>query len=516
MSKDFDAFALFWGGVLSCVLFKAPEDKRSNRKILQSIEKKEFYDPDGALKTFSLSTLKKKLKKFQDSGVEGFYPKVRSDEGQIRGGLELSLKKAIELKRNDPYRSCFTINLMLKKEELQTIPDQTLQRHFSQRGLTVRKLGLEGTIIRKRWSRDHTHSLWVGDFSQGPNIIDEEGVSHKTWVSAFIDAHSRFIVTGIYAFNCDMDSFVRSLLAAFELHGKPKAIYLDNAKVYRSPIVKRACLELEINLIHRAPYDPQGGGIIERFFLTLQKQLEHEIVKNSKTPVSLSLLNVLCSAWIDEVYHKRRHSGTGQTPFKSYQDGLLCPVIPLAQEDVRRFFFNKILRTVNRDFCDISIDKKLYKVPPELRGDRVEVRYALGYPGEKVEVWDKKGRKIIAEGVLHERKERFVPELAPPIKNDTDYGELLLELKRKADEKSSSQLPEIRTSKEWDLATFVTKLCSITGDTIDLLSENELETMHRVHKNNPHLCLKKLREIWGKCPSKDMQSLLIKLAEEKA
>lgn len=516
MSKDFDAFALCWGGILSPVLFKPPDDDRSDRQILLELTRKKYLLPDGRFQQFSLSTFKRKLKSFRDRGVEGLKPKVRSDEGAIRGGRQESLDRAIELKRAQPYRSCFTINLKLRSEGFKEIPESTLQRHLSQKGITVRKLGYEGTIIRKRWSREHTHSMWVGDFSQGPNIIDANGVSHKTWISAFIDVHSRFIVAGIYALNCDMDALVRSLQAAFERHGKPKSLYLDNAKVYRSPVLERACLELGIELIHRAAYDPQGGGIIERFFLTLQNQLERELLQKSKVPLDLLRLNELFSAWIEEVYHRRQHSEIGQTPLLCYTDDLLHPIVPLRPEEVRGMFFNKIQRTVNRDFCDISIDKKRYRVDATLRGDRVEVRYPLGEPGGTVEILNKKGRQVIGEGILHVRAERYVPDPPPIPEDDMNYTELLLQLKRQRKETEGERLPNTVAKRTWDLATFVTKLCTLTGTTTDSLSEADLDVVARVHKNHSILCMKKLQQVWKQCPYKDLRNLLVELGKENS
>lgn len=515
MSMDFDVLALFWGRALSSVLFKPPEDERSDRQILLELSEQSFLCPDGTQKKVSLSTLKRKLKAFRDKGLEGLKPAPRSDEGSIRKDRDKVLERAIEIKRANPFRSCFMINLMLESEGLDPIPEATLQRHLSRRGITVRKLGYEGTIVRKRWTRDHTHSLWVGDFSQGPDVIDEHGVAHKTWISAFIDVHSRFVVAGIYALNSDMDALIRSLLAAFERHGKPKAIYVDNAKVYRSPILGRGCLGLGIELIHRAPYDPQGGGIIERFFLTLQKQLENEIrgFDNRKTPLGLGRLNELFSAWVDKIYHQRRHSETGQAPFVRYRDGLLHDVIPLRPEDVRGHFYQQLTRTVHRDFCDISIDKRRYRVPIDVRGERIQVRYALGEPGETVELRDLKGRRVLGSGQLHDRTERIVPDPPPPIVDDVDFAEILIKLKQCGARADNHPTPP-SSSKGWDLATFATKLCELTGTSVDTMIEEDLEVMARAHRKNPVLNMRKLREIFQRCSPKNLSTLILELCKD--
>jgi putative transposase len=516
MSKDFDVIALFWGGVLSPVLFKPPDDHRSNRQILISLTKEHYMHPDGMMRTYSLSTLKRKLNKYQKKGIKGFLPAPRSDEGSIRGNRESALERAIELKRVNPWRSCFMLNLMLRSEGFDPIPESTLQRHLSLRGITVRKLGYEGTIIRKRWSREHTHSLWVGDFSQGPNVIDENGVSHKTWISAFIDVHSRFLVTGIYALSCDMDALVRSLLAAFELHGKPRALYLDNAKVYRSPILARACLELEIELIHRTAYDPQGGGIIERFFLTLQSQLERELQSKGVTdaPLDLKRLNDLFEIWCEEIYHKRRHSETGQSPVQRYRDGLLHDVVPLLSEEASSAFYHEIKRTVNKDFCDITIGKRRYRSPVELRGDRVLVRYPLGNLGDTVELRDLKGQRVLGKGVLNDRKDRYVPDPPPLIEEDVNFSDLLIKLRQESKSSETSGLPQKPIQDHWDLGTFLSKLNEVTGTPIDTLTEKDLQLVAKILQRNPAMSMKKLREVFRGTANNNLYSILNELSKE--
>jgi len=512
MTTNHEADILFWGRVLAPILFIPPDDDRSERQILLSISSQEHIQPNGHGRRYSLSTLKRKLKRYKEQGIEGFSPALRSDDGSIRQGREASLQRAIELKRENPFRSHVMINLVLRDEGLEELPPSTLNRQLSRHGITIKKLGYDGTIIRKRWSREHTHSLWVGDFSQGPSVLDEHGVSHKTWNSAFIDAHSRFVVVSIYALTCDMDALVRSMLAAFEQHGKPKALYLDNAKVYHSPVLARACLTLGIELIHRTVRDPQGGGLIERFFLTAQKQFESELVGKKKVPPTLAELNQIYQAWLGQVYHKSRHSETRQDPVRRYTDGLLLPVCPLRHEEARSAFYNEAVRRVNKDFCDISLDNRRYRVDEKLRGDKVIIRYPLGDPGETVDLYPMKGRKPLGTAVLHDRSERVMPS-PPPLEPDpTDYGAILLRLQ--AEDDQSKPLPKTPRYQPWSISTFITKLCAVTGQQIGSLSNSDLETLAKVHRRRSDLGLQKLKSEWARCEPPTLQQLLLLLCQE--
>jgi len=100
------------------------------------------------------------------------------------------------------------------------------------------KLGAVTTPVRKRWSREHTHDLWVGDFEEGPYVlVDGEAVA--TYLSAFIDCHSRYVVEARYYLRQNLDILIDSLLRAWAVHGACKQLYLDNAKVYHANALKR-------------------------------------------------------------------------------------------------------------------------------------------------------------------------------------------------------------------------------------------------------------------------------------
>ena len=130
-------------------------------------------------------------------------------------------------------------------------------------------MGVSKKKVRCRWSRDHTHSLWLGDFEHGPYVLIE-GQTYKTYLSAFIDCHSRFIVEGRYYLRENKAALEDSLLRAWAIHGASLAIYVDNAKTYYSTELQLACSSLGIRLIHRPPRDAAAGGLIEKFFQTVQ------------------------------------------------------------------------------------------------------------------------------------------------------------------------------------------------------------------------------------------------------
>ena len=112
--------------------------------------------------------------------------------------------------------------------------------------------------MRKRWTRNHTHDLWVGDFEEGPYVLEQQDVV-PTHLSAFIDCHSRYVVEARYYFRQNLDILIDSWIRALSIHGAPVELYVDNAKVYHSIGLKAACHRLNIRLLHRPPRDPRAG-----------------------------------------------------------------------------------------------------------------------------------------------------------------------------------------------------------------------------------------------------------------
>ena len=79
---------------------------------------------------------------------------------------------------------------------------------------------------------------------------------------------------------------------------------------------------LGIKLTHSAPGRPAGRGKIERYFRTVRDQFLVEIATAADgvgTRVdTLAELNSLFTAWVEQVYHQRVHSETGQAPLARF------------------------------------------------------------------------------------------------------------------------------------------------------------------------------------------------------
>jgi transposase len=170
MKQKDEKWALFWCDLLRPLLFEEVEPEQT-QELLKELAQKEIVFPDGRMGKPSLSTLRRKLNRYRNGGFDALARKEREDRGQARSTPDQIIASAIELKREQPRRSHGTINRCLNDMYGITIPRSTLYRHLKEAGATRLKLGVVKMKVRKRWTRDHTHDLWVGDFEEGPYVL---------------------------------------------------------------------------------------------------------------------------------------------------------------------------------------------------------------------------------------------------------------------------------------------------------------------------------------------------------
>lgn len=486
MDKEQEKWAIFWCDLLRPLIF-GEIDKEATNRFLKDLAAEPMLFPDGQIRKPSLSTLRRKLNRYRQNGFDGLERQKRCDRGEPRGVASEVIAKAIELKKEQPYRSPTTINCFLHEMYGATVPRATLYRHLKAAGATRLKLGITRKKVRKRWSREHTHDLWVGDFEEGPYVAEQNDVV-PTHLSAFIDCHSRYIVEARYYFRQNLDILIDSLIRAWANHGAPLELYLDNAKVYHAIGLKAACYRLNTKLLHRPPYDPAPGGLIERFFQTTQTQFEAEV--RAGQIMSLAELNRALSAWLSVSYHTSAHSETGQAPQARYQTGLTV----IRQVDMARAmesFMQSVPRTVNRTFSDVQVSKRYYRVDSKLRGDRVQVRFDPFSTWDKVQIHSMDGH-YLGTGVLHNR-ETGMPSAPDQRRGKTkhSYTELLIRRHKQdlAEQTGGIDYRNLVERRPWPFHEFANTVANLLGLKAGLteLCPGDLEALKKVY--NQSLCL---------------------------
>lgn len=370
MDQNDLAWTAFRASLLSPLL-TGEVSQAERASYFQKVTQQEHLLPNGKRSKISVRTLRRWYQQLREEGIERLKPQRRSDLGQARGSIRSKVARAVELKREQPRRSDQVINQILKSEFGSGLASSTLYRHLSIQGATRKRLGIAQDKIRCRWTRDLPNALWMGDFSHGP-IVLHQGKPCQTYLSAWIDSHSRYVVDARYYLRENLDILVDSLLRAWARHGSPRELYTDNGKVYHSNGLGIACAKLQIAKLHRPPREPEPGGLIERFFQTVQSQFAAEV--DALATLSFTQLNQAFEAWLQSAYHRHVHRSINQSPHTAYftEQRLIRHV---SITEVESFFYRREQRRVDPTHCDVSIDNRLYKVDSSLRSMKVEVQF---------------------------------------------------------------------------------------------------------------------------------------------
>ncbi|MGH3514335.1 MAG: hypothetical protein ACRDRB_18990, partial [Pseudonocardiaceae bacterium] len=337
----------------------------------------------------------------------------------------------------------------------------------------------------------------------------------KTYLSAWIDCHSRYIVGARYYVRENLDILVDSLLRAWGQHGASRELYVDNAKIYHANALTLACAALNIQLLHRPPRDPPAGGLIERFFRTLQEQLEAEV--RAANLLTLDDLNRALMAWLETAYHRQLHSETKQTPHDRYLAGSrFTRAVDLNR--VLSFFHRREQRTVHDDFSDVRLDEVYYAVDPKLRGDRLIVQYDPFGPREEVMLYTLTGTYLgVAKRYQREKgshPQPPAPSKATPI--EPSYLNVLQAEQAAAHQRQREAGIDYHSAGQrnvWSLTAFAKTFAQLLGrpEGISSLNAQEMEALSAFHARHDRVHEKLLRQAFANAETPSIPHVLLQL-----
>ncbi len=215
-------------------------------------------------------------------------------------------------------------------------------------------------------------------------VDDETGeVIGRPWVTVVLDVYSRAILgffasfqapgcfgTGVALVNAMLPK--DRLLIEYGLDpklwpcwGKMKLVRCDNAREFKSDMLKAACKHYDIDFEFRAVAKPRHGAFIERWMKTFALRLKdvrgatsvsREMRKNFKPEKEASLTLSQFQEWLTLMvihYNNEVHSSIGMTPVEKWQHGLFNEVngigFPPRMDDTRKLrldFAPTIMRTI--------------------------------------------------------------------------------------------------------------------------------------------------------------------------
>ena len=372
--------AVFRYGVITDFVGATRLNQWEREKLLRDKCARKWQIPCSGRTRLSRSTVLRWVRFYSEGNgkLESLCPQDRADQGHGRALDEETSLTLIDLRRQLPKLSVPEFIRILHQRQLvpagPPLSQTTVYRFLHRNSLMSRET--PDCSDRRKFEMESPNDMWQSDVMHGPLLLCG-GKRRKGYLIAFIDDHSRLIPhaqfypsEGVASF---MDCFSRALLK----RGLPGKLYVDNGSAFRSRQLEFTTASLAIALIHAKPYQPQGKGKIERFFKTVRTQFL-PCFKGE----TLDEINRAFTLWLDDQYHQRVHSSTGQSPFARFTSKMEC--LRNAPDNLNDYFRKTVRRRVNRD-RSLVVDKRLFEAPVELIGQRVEVLYHEHTP-EQVEV----------------------------------------------------------------------------------------------------------------------------------
>ncbi len=348
--------ALFRYGLIREAVDEAVSKSKRGR-LVRELASITHTGVDGVPVTVSRQSIDRWIRAYRKGGFRALYPSVRHVEPRTPEHL---LSLARELKKEDPYRTAAHIAEIIRTQNGWSPHERTLQRHFRALGLSRAQLTGQN-IAFGRFEANHPNELWVGDAVHGPVIAGKKAI-----LFCFCDDHSRLVTAHRWTHSEDTLSAQAALRRGILSRGIPGTVYLDNGSPFVSRQLLRALAVLGIRLVHSRPGRPMGRGKIERFFRTVREQFLIEVSHSDIS--SLEVLEERFQGWVEQVYHRRIHSETGQTPLERFSVKPKIPELALVRE---AFLFSES-RTVTKT-ATVSLYGNDYEVDQALIGRKIEL-----------------------------------------------------------------------------------------------------------------------------------------------
>jgi len=372
--------AIFRFSVISDFVNGSQMGAKEKKRLLQEKCVRKWNIPYSSRTRISKSTIRRWIRLYQNSNrnLKSLYPGARNDRGKSRSMDEETCCALMRLRREMPDAT--VIHLIAEMNKRGLVPAgielnlSTVYRFLHQHDLM--NLTSHKPVDRRKFEAELPNDLWQSDVLHGPKV-DVDGKMRKTYLIAIIDDHSRLIPYGRFYLSEALVYYLDAFENALAKRGLPRKLYVDNGAAFRSKHLEYITASLGITLIHSKPYKPQGRGKIERFFLTVRSQF-----LNGFKGQTLDELNNAFNVWLNDIYHQRKHSATGQTPLARFTSQMHC--LRISPVNLKDYFRKVARRKVNKDRT-ITLNGRLFEGPIALIGKRVELLYHDSEP-ENVEV----------------------------------------------------------------------------------------------------------------------------------
>jgi transposase InsO family protein len=362
--------AVFRFQVIGDLVGNAELSPGEQERLIREKCNRKWHIPFSSKTRLTRSTILRWVKLYKESGakLDALVNQQRSDRGNSRVIDQETGLALIRLRKELPKATVARLIETMQNRKLispdSSLAPATVWRFLKQHGMV--KMDSSVPEDRRKFEAELPNDLWQSDCMHGPSVL-HEGKRRKTYLLAFIDDHSRLIPHAEFYLSESLDCYIKALEQAISTRGLPRKLYTDNGPAFRSHHLEFITASLGIALVHARPYKPQGKGKIERFFRTVRS----DFLTGFKGE-TLDDLNLALHFWLNDIYHQRIHSSTGQSPFARFTAHMEC--IRQAPRNLRDHFRKTARRKVAKDRT-ISLDGRIFEAPVALVGKQVSLLY---------------------------------------------------------------------------------------------------------------------------------------------
>ena len=223
---------------------------------------------------------------------------------------------------------------------------------------------------------DHVSALWHLDFHHGSRkVLTHEGNWVKPLLFGVIDDRSRLVCHLQWYLDETAQSLVHGLCQAFMKRGLPRALMTDNGAAMLADETVTGLAALGIVHQTTLPYSPYQNAKQESFWGRIEGRLM-AMLEGEKS-LTLDLLNQATQAWVEQEYHRTRHSEIAATPLARYLAGpnvrRECP----GSAALAAAFRIEVARRQRRSDGTASLAGERFEIPSRFRHlAMVNLRYA--------------------------------------------------------------------------------------------------------------------------------------------
>ncbi len=395
-------WAQFRFGVIAPLVCRRLDDAQA-RQLKKEILTQTFVTPDQKEKRIAERTLREWISRYRLHGFAGLLRIKRKDSGVCTAIPAELVSQAYALRKELPARSIRGIlaHLRAKNTDVSIVAKTTLNRYLNSLGAGKEKITGEKGVFQ-RWQKEHAMDLWQSDTSAGvwlPNPANPKEYKQTRLIS-FIDDATRICPHAEFYWDEQLPSLIDCFRKAFLKRGKPRALLADNAFIYHSKSMKRACDHLGIESKFCAPYDPPGKGKIEKSYATAKNSFYLE-AKGAGLR-TLEELNKFWFAWLTREYHHAEHAALNKmTPIQRWQQDEAGGFVQrVSTEDIRRALMIKETRSVHLRTGTIRLNNRSFQLAPEFAGQKVDVLYEANKPCDTIEIWKDGNMVALAREVV--------------------------------------------------------------------------------------------------------------------